>query len=256
MMPRPPAAGSILALCLLSLTFCLLFPACSSAPAEGSGDPPSASASSPSDTLPPWESELEEALLAIRGEQYIQNAEYEARIRALLAEIAALREALGEISDGTAAGSPPCPSPSTEEGRPTASDSPADSPANPPADSPEAVFRFELREGEALLLSYEGAEAAVTVPAAIAGYPVVAIGDHAFRGTAVESVVIPHTVTEIGWFAFADCGRLTRITLPASVTAIGYGAFDGSPAVTLHVPRHSYAAAYAESFGLAYEAEG
>ena len=45
--------------------------------------------------------------------------------------------------------------------------------------------------------------------------------------TALESVEIPTTVTNIGAFAFADCRSLKHITIPDSVINIGDGAFDG-----------------------------
>ena len=92
-----------------------------------------------------------------------------------------------------------------------------------------------------------------TIPAAIEGYPVAAIEDAAFQRTAVVTVKIPYSVTEIGWFAFADCTSLTSVTLPASVASIGYGAFDGCPALTLYCPEGSYSADYAKSFALRHE---
>jgi hypothetical protein len=82
------------------------------------------------------------------------------------------------------------------------------------------------------------------------GYPVTRIADEAFKGTAVTSVIVPDTVTELGWFAFADCTSLTSVTLPASVASIGYGAFDGCPNLTVYCPKDSYAAQFAISFGL------
>lgn len=40
-------------------------------------------------------------------------------------------------------------------------------------------------------------------------------------------VIIPDSVTKIGWGAFAGCESLTSVTIPDSVTEIGRGAFDG-----------------------------
>ena len=52
------------------------------------------------------------------------------------------------------------------------------------------------------------------------------IGYHAFAWTRhLTSVVFPNTITEIGDFVFYDSG-LISITIPASVTSIGYVAFD------------------------------
>lgn len=56
---------------------------------------------------------------------------------------------------------------------------------------------------------------------------VTSIGDHAFQGRALTSIVIPNTVTNIGKNAFAGCKNLTSITIPNSVTSIGSHAFCG-----------------------------
>lgn len=51
------------------------------------------------------------------------------------------------------------------------------------------------------------------------------IGNNAFRGTTLEKITIPKTVTSIGYNAFYDCTSLTSITIPDSVTSIGNSAF-------------------------------
>ena len=56
---------------------------------------------------------------------------------------------------------------------------------------------------------------------------VVGIGRGAFEGSVVKSVTMPMTVTNIGDFAFEDCGGLVSVTIPNSVTNIGIGAFIG-----------------------------
>ncbi len=43
----------------------------------------------------------------------------------------------------------------------------------------------------------------------------------------LTSVVIPNSVTSIGYNAFKDCASLTSVEIPASVTSIGAFAFDG-----------------------------
>ena len=135
------------------------------------------------------------------------------------------------------------------------SGSPDTSPeTNPSTDTPATMaFHYEIREGKAVILAYLGSETRVTVPSVIEGYPVTTIEEAAFRATKVTAVVIPISVTEIGWFAFADCHALTSVTLPSSVEIIGYGAFDGCDTVTLYCPSDSYAAQYAASFGIPHK---
>ena len=44
-----------------------------------------------------------------------------------------------------------------------------------------------------------------------------------------KTTSIPHSVTNIGNYAFSGCSGLTSITIPNSVTSIGMGAFDRCP---------------------------
>lgn len=57
-------------------------------------------------------------------------------------------------------------------------------------------------------------------------YPVVAVGDAAFRGhSKLKSIVLPNSVTTIGEYAFYKCSDLENVTLPNNLVSIGSDAF-------------------------------
>jgi hypothetical protein len=49
------------------------------------------------------------------------------------------------------------------------------------------------------------------------------IGNYAFAGTQITSVILPGSVTRIGANAFRDCKQLTNVIIPSSVTSITFG---------------------------------
>lgn len=57
-------------------------------------------------------------------------------------------------------------------------------------------------------------------------YDVTSIGSAAFQNSNVTSITIPNSVTYIGWGAFSGCSGLKLITIPNSVTKIDGYAFD------------------------------
>ena len=76
---------------------------------------------------------------------------------------------------------------------------------------------------QALVKSFEGCPSLeeVVLPDSLSS-----IGYGAFSGcSGLTSITIPDSVTSIGERAFDDCFSLTSITIPDSVTSIGYGAF-------------------------------
>ena len=184
--------------------------------------------------------ELNARLLELKRQQYEDKAAYEAHVAALEAKIKALEAQLEQSQSST---------PDTDRPVSTLPSPP------PPEDSPasESAFGYIVENGTVTILSYLGSDPTVTVPAYVDRYPVTAVADDAFRGTAVISVILPDTVHTVGWFAFANCPGLTAVILPASVRSIGYGAFDSCPRLTLYCPPDSYAAQYAASFALRHE---
>jgi len=82
------------------------------------------------------------------------------------------------------------------------------------------------------ITGYTGPGGTVAIPSTINGLPVTSIGEEAFWNcTRLTSVTIPNSVTAIGDGAFACCG-LTSVTIPNSVTGIGIGAFEECPNLT------------------------
>ncbi len=79
------------------------------------------------------------------------------------------------------------------------------------------------KSGTDLLLYPAGRETdtTVTLPKTVT-----TIGDNAFRGAGIRSIVLPDGLKTIGIGAFADCVYLNEITVPDSVTEIGSFAFS------------------------------
>ena len=126
-----------------------------------------------------------------------------------------------------------------------------DNEANLPQDQGgELVFSYRLENGKAIITGYKGTSTLVTVPATLDGYPVIAIGEHAFEGQRIAAVLLPEGLEAVGWFAFYGCQSLIDVSIPSSVTSIGYAVFDGCENVTIICAAGSYAEQYAVSYGL------
>jgi len=106
------------------------------------------------------------------------------------------------------------------------------------------VLVYELISGETAyrVIRYDelpGADGAVIIPATHGGKPVTEIGDIsinddklAFTNTGITSITIPDSVTSIGYGTFGNCIGLTSITIPSGVTSIGIYAFFGCTGLT------------------------
>ncbi len=85
----------------------------------------------------------------------------------------------------------------------------------------------------AIITGYAGSNQAVVIPSIINGLPVTAVWPCVFYyNTSLTSVTIPNSVTSIGYSAFAGCSSLTSVTIPDSVTSIGDSAFWGCLSLT------------------------
>ena len=80
----------------------------------------------------------------------------------------------------------------------------------------------------------------------------VEIGEEAFKGSDVTSILMPNTVKSLGTHAFEDCKKLKEVTLSSSLTLIPMAAFRGCDALLeLQVP-----ASVTKIADLAFEASG
>lgn len=124
---------------------------------------------------------------------------------------------------------------------------------SPTPDTEDSVqFRYRVENGGAVITGYEGHVALLTVPDTLDGYPVISIGERAFEGADMTAVVLPDGLQEIGWFGFYNCHNLSNVTIPQSVSSIGYAVFDGCGALTVYCPANCYAERYARSYGISY----
>ncbi len=87
-------------------------------------------------------------------------------------------------------------------------------------------IEYEIYDGEVTITDYTGTASSLTIPSTIEGYPVIYIGDEAFRlCTSLKNVVISEGIESIGYKAFGNCMGLESITIPSSVTGMGNYAF-------------------------------
>ena len=81
-------------------------------------------------------------------------------------------------------------------------------------------------EGNISIMEYKGSSENVVIPDNFDGFPVVSIGQNAFQKEDVVSVTIPDSVTYIGWGAFSSCSKLKSVVIGKSVETISESAFS------------------------------
>src|SRR2546423_12462224 len=89
-------------------------------------------------------------------------------------------------------------------------------------------FTYTNINGTITITRYNGPGGDVTIPSAIDGLPVGALGDWAIgyvTDWTVTSVTIPNSVVKLGAYAVSGCEALTNVTIGASVARIGDSAF-------------------------------
>jgi hypothetical protein len=92
-----------------------------------------------------------------------------------------------------------------------------------------------------VITGYTGRQGNIRIPTAVQGMPVKEIGHGAFRGyvayigsehSSLTEITIPDGVTILRSNAFYQCSDLRKVTLPASLKIIEYGAFASCSKLT------------------------
>src|SRR5207249_1103539 len=106
--------------------------------------------------------------------------------------------------------------------------------------SAEAQFTYVTNNGAITITGYTGPGGAVAIPDTINSWPVVRIGNSAFYGSrSLTNITIPNSVTSIGYRAFAGCTRLAEITVDAQnavYSSVNGVLFDKSQAMLIEYP--------------------
>ena len=90
-------------------------------------------------------------------------------------------------------------------------------------------------DGSITITKYNGNDEQVTIPSAVDGAPVRAIGESAFReNKTVKKVVIPDGVQYIGTYAFLNCSALEDVSVPSSVKSVGLTVLGGTKWLESH----------------------
>lgn len=81
------------------------------------------------------------------------------------------------------------------------------------------------------IIGYEGNETELVLPSTYKDKPVTAVGDRAFKGSAITAMTLPSSITTIGTEAFADCPDLVSFTMSNEVTSAYNGWLKNCPKV-------------------------
>ena len=89
------------------------------------------------------------------------------------------------------------------------------------------IYTYQVSSNKATITKCAtSASGAITIPSKLDNYPVTAIGSEAFANCSkITSVTMPDSITTIGSWAFGNCSGLTDIVLSANLTTLAEKAF-------------------------------
>ena len=103
-------------------------------------------------------------------------------------------------------------------------------------ETPPSDFEYETYDGSITIQQYIGPAGVVVIPGTINGYPVTSIEGEGlngvFQNVKVTSVTIPGSVTSIGFNAFQGCTSLTNVTIANGITTIWNDMLNGCTSLT------------------------
>ncbi|MBQ9085749.1 MAG: leucine-rich repeat protein [Clostridia bacterium] len=179
--------------------------------------------------------DLENQIAQLKQNQYISDAENQEELNRLQNLLAELK---GEASEQL---------PSTESESEDTNGSDTETPQTIPK------FLYTQNGSNATITGYTGSDEILVIPSKIDGFTVTAISDSAFQSNNLKTVVVADGITKIGWFAFRDCPSLSSVTIPSTVSSIGYSAFSSeSNQLTIYCHSNSFAQKYAQSYGISH----
>lgn len=93
-------------------------------------------------------------------------------------------------------------------------------------DTPQGALQYRMIDDQAEIVAYRGKDLEVVIPDQIESCPVTCIGKKAFLSKKmIKQITLPDSIVRIDDWAFACCGRLSKLILPYHKIEIGQGVF-------------------------------